>query len=182
MWKHYQARRVTCQLKLNYLKWRPSRPASASSSVALWWISRWVSVLKITKLQSIYRGLKEKHQKKPVIFNPPPPPLSLFLTVDHPLGAKFFFSHSLPLPLKSKMAAIVFVEKKKLVSKKILSTRSPILRLLCRLNWPVCCKQESVAYHKIQWFKVFTKYFFDKNKLPHGHINVLVDTLTIWQT
>ena len=69
--------------------------------------------VKNTKLQSIYQGLKEKHQKKPVIFNPPPPPLSLFLTVDHPL-VQIFFSHSLPLPLKSKMAAIVFIEKKKI--------------------------------------------------------------------
>ena len=70
--------------------------------------------VKNTKLQSIYQGLKEKHQKKPVIFTPPPPPLSLFLTVDHPPWCKFFFSHSLPLPLKSKMAAIVFVEIKKI--------------------------------------------------------------------
>ena len=69
--------------------------------------------VKNTKLQSIYQGLKEKHQKKPVIFNPPPPPLSLFLTVDHPL-VQIFFSHSLPLPLKSKMAAIVIIEKKKI--------------------------------------------------------------------
>ena len=138
--------------------------------------------VKNTKLQSIYQGLKEKHQKKPVIFNPPPPPLSLFLTVDHPLGANFFLSQpSTAIKIKDGGHSFRW-EKKKLVSKKILSTRSPILRLLCRLNWPVCCKQESVAYHKIQWFKVFTRYFFDKNTLPNGHINVLVDTLTIWQT
>ena len=66
--------------------------------------------------------------------SPTPTPLLIF-DCRPPPWCKFFFSHSLPLPLKSKMAAIVFVEKKKkLVSKKILSTRSPILRLLCRLN------------------------------------------------
>ena len=115
------------------------------------------------------------------LHSPTPTPLLIFDRRPPP-WFRFFFSHSLPLPLKSKMAAIVFVEKKKLVSKKILSTRSPILRLLCKLNWPVCCKQESETYHKIQWFKVFIRYFFDKNTLLHGHINVLVDTLTIWQT
>lgn len=38
-------------------------------------------------------------------FTPPPQPLFLFLTVTHPLGANYSLS-SLPLPLKSKMAAI----------------------------------------------------------------------------
>ena len=51
-------------------------------------------------------------------------PLSLFLTVDRPLGTNFLSLPNLPQPLKSKMAAMIFV-------KKILSTRAPKLRLLC---------------------------------------------------
>ena len=40
---------------------------------------------------------------------PPPPPLSLFLAVDRPPWYKFISLPSLPLPLKSKMAVIIFV-------------------------------------------------------------------------
>ena len=58
---------------------------------------------------------------------PPPPPLSLFLAVDRPPWYKFISLPSLPLPLKSKMAVIIFVMK-------LLSTRSPKLGLLCRLK------------------------------------------------
>ena len=58
---------------------------------------------------------------------PPPPPLSLFLAVDRPPWYKFISLPSLPLPLKLKMAVIIFVMK-------LLSTRSPKLGLLCRLK------------------------------------------------
>ena len=51
-----------------------------------------------------------------LIFDRRPPPWKKFLSLS-----------SLPLPLKSRMVAIIFV-------KKILSTRSPKLRLLCRLE------------------------------------------------
>ena len=50
----------------------------------------------------------------------PTPTLSLFLAVDYSLGTNFFPLPSLPQPLKSKIAAMIFV-------KKILSTRSPKL-------------------------------------------------------
>ena len=60
------------------------------------------------------------------IFTSQPLPLSLFLTYDRPFGTNFLLSPSLPLPFKSKMAAIILV-------KKILSTRPPKLRLLCKL-------------------------------------------------
>ena len=49
------------------------------------------------------------------------------LLVDRFLGKKFISLPSLPLPLKSKMAAIISVTKS-------LSTRSPKLRLLYRLG------------------------------------------------
>ena len=45
--------------------------------------------------------------------SPTPTPLLIFDCRPLP-WCKFFFSHSLPLPLKSKMAAIVFIEKKKI--------------------------------------------------------------------
>ena len=67
--------------------------------------------VKNTKLQSIYQGLKEKHQKKPVIFNPPP--LSLFLTVDHPLGANFFFLSQPSTAIKIKDGGHSFRWEKK---------------------------------------------------------------------
>ena len=52
---------------------------------------------------------------------------------------------SLPLPLKSKMAAIIF-------TKKILNTCCPKLRQLCRLSYmgrPTLSYQEQVDYIKI---------------------------------
>ena len=52
----------------------------------------------------------------PLVFDRPPPPWKKFLSLP-----------SLPLLLTSKMAAIIIAEK-------ILSTRSPKLRLLCRLG------------------------------------------------
>ena len=64
-----------------------------------------------------------------VNFTPPPHPhQSPYFDRRPPLWYKFISLLSLPLPLKSKMAAIIFV-------KKILSTRSPKLRLLSRLVW-----------------------------------------------
>lgn len=48
----------------------------------------------------------------------PPPPLSLFFYCRSPLRKNFFLSVSHPLPLKSKMAVIIFAEK-------IMSTRPP---------------------------------------------------------
>ena len=53
-----------------------------------------------------------------------------------PLWYKFLSLPSLPLPLKSKMVVIIFV-------KKILSTRPPKLRLLCKL-------EENKLAHKAQ--------------------------------
>ena len=48
-------------------------------------------------------------------------------TLKRPPWYKFISLPSLPLPLKSKMAVIIFVMK-------LLSTRSPKLGLLCRLK------------------------------------------------
>ena len=73
------------------------------------------------------------------IFTPPPPPFFfLFLTVDRPHSRNFSLSPSLQLPLKSKMAAIIFVQK-------ILSTRSPKLSLFFRL--PFSLPYTHVVYH-----------------------------------
>ena len=60
------------------------------------------------------------------LFTSLPPPLSLFLTVNRPLGTNFFLSPAFRCHYKSKMAAIIFV-------KMLLGTRSPKLRQLCRL-------------------------------------------------
>ena len=62
---------------------------------------------------------KEQLLQEGVIFTPLPPPLSP--------PFKFISLPSLPLPLTSKMAAIIFVMK-------LLSTRSTKSRLLCRLG------------------------------------------------
>ena len=58
---------------------------------------------------------------------PHPRPSPCFLAVDRPPWYKFISLPSLSLPLKSKMAVIIFVMK-------LLSTRSPKLGLLCRLK------------------------------------------------
>ena len=93
-----------------------------------------------------------------VIFTPPSPPLSLFWTVDHPPWYKFLSLPNLPLPLKSKTAAIILV-------KKILSTRSPKLRLLCteptfkRSKCLICI----ICNHNF-WPIWFCETFFDANK------------------
>ena len=92
MWKHYQARCVTCQLKLNYLKWRPSRPASASSSVALWWISRWVSVLKIQIAEHLPRTQRKTSKETSNLHSPTPTPLLIFDRRPPPLVQIFFLS------------------------------------------------------------------------------------------
>ena len=72
-------------------------------------------------------GGKEKGKGEKDDFHSPtsPAPPSLFLTVDRrpPPWYKFLFLPTVPLPLKTKMAAI-----------KILSNRPPELRLLSGLT------------------------------------------------
>ena len=98
------------------------------------------------------RGKGEK------IFTTLPPFFSLVLTVGHPLRYKLISLPSLPLPLKSKMAAIIFV-------KKYLSIRSPKLRLLCGLT----IKRNLINYKMVQTLlvseknclKAFLKFYAD---------------------
>ena len=69
-------------------------------------------------------GVREGREHSVIFHSPIPTPLLTFDRRPPPL-VQISFLASLPLPLKSKMAAMIFV-------KKILSTRSPKLRLLCR--------------------------------------------------
>ena len=59
-----------------YLKWRPSSPASANSSVALWWMSRCVSASQkarwvYSKLHKMYYTVVNKSVKVHILGNQP---------------------------------------------------------------------------------------------------------------
>ena len=101
-------------------------------------------------------------EKRRVIFTPLPPPLSSPLL---PPWYKFIPLPSLPLPLKLKIAAIIF-------NMNLLSTRSPKLRFLCRLKQQkihICVLKSfppnSVA--SIQLFKL--NFLLARLSLPWKH-------------
>ena len=87
------------------------------------------------ELESAVGGGCGERQKK-TLFTLPAPPFSLFFTFAHPLLVQISFS-----PQPSAAAVIVF-------ALKILSTRSPKLRLLCRLvKYRFCLGKISAQPH-----------------------------------
>ena len=81
------------------------------------------STMSDLEIQAALGGRSREGRK---IFTPPTPTPLLIFDCHPPPWYNFLSLPSLPLLFKSKMAAIIFAEK-------ILSTRSPKWRLLCRL-------------------------------------------------
>ena len=100
-------------------------------------------------MNSIKYFIKEE-TRTGVIFTLPPHRSPYFWLSTAP-WYKLLSLPSLPLPLKSKMAAIIFV-------KKILSTRSPKLRLVCILMMSPLLKDQTVSYWSFAII-IFDKFY-----------------------